>query len=63
VVGPLLVDLRGGPRHGCIVEWYAVDGYFETGWAGTSAMLTDVADRLDDGSRTEIVDAGVLQWK
>ena len=58
----LMVDLRDGPRHGRITEWYAVEGYFETGWAGTAAMLDDVADRLDDPSRTEIIEDGRLHW-
>jgi cell wall assembly regulator SMI1 len=59
----LVVDLRDGPRHGCIMSWWAEEGYLETGWAGTAAMLADAADRLADGSRTEIVDGGVLQWR
>ncbi|MFC4147740.1 hypothetical protein ACFO0M_15900 [Micromonospora mangrovi] len=60
--GMLLVDLRGGPRHGRITEWHADEGYFETGWGGTAAMLDDVADQLDDPSRTEIVEDGRLHW-
>jgi hypothetical protein len=56
----LVVDLRDGPRHGCIMNWWAEDDYLENGWGGTAAMLADMVDRLDDGSRTEIVDGGVL---
>ncbi|WP_446217348.1 hypothetical protein [Micromonospora sp. IBHARD004] len=58
----LVVDLRDGARHGCIMSWWAEEGYAETAWAGTAAMLADVADRLDDLMRTEIVDGGALQW-
>jgi cell wall assembly regulator SMI1 len=58
----LVVDLRDGARHGCVMEWMAEEGYCETAWAGTAAMLADVADRLDDLMRTEIVDGGALQW-
>lgn len=58
----LVVDLRDGPRHGCIMDWMAEAGYLDRS-PGTAAMLADAADRLDDPSRTEIVDAGVLQWK
>ncbi|MBX6358184.1 MAG: hypothetical protein IRZ05_20340, partial [Micromonosporaceae bacterium] len=58
----LVVDLRDGARHGCILQWTAEEGYFETGWAGTAAMLADIADRLEDPTWTEVVDGGVLQW-
>jgi cell wall assembly regulator SMI1 len=58
----LVADLRDGPRRGCVMEWTAEDGYLGTGWAGTAAMLADVAVRLDDPARTEIVEGGSLQW-
>ncbi len=58
----LVVDLRDGTRRGCVMEWAAEEGYSETTWAGTAAMLADVVDRLDDPAQTEIVDGGVLQW-
>jgi len=58
----LVVDLRDGPRHGCVLEWTAEEGYADMAWAGTAAMLADVANQLDDPKRTEIVDGGVLQW-
>ncbi|WP_346124267.1 hypothetical protein [Micromonospora coerulea] len=58
----LVVDLRDGARHGCVMSWWAEDGYCETAWGGTAAMLADTADRLDDPTRTAIVDGGTLQW-
>jgi cell wall assembly regulator SMI1 len=58
----LVVDLRDGARRGCVMAWMAEEGYSETAWADTAAMLADVADRLDDLTRTEIVDGGALQW-
>ena len=58
----LVIDLRDGARHGCIMSWWAEDGYAETGWTGTAAMLADTADRLDDPTRTEIVEGGSLRW-
>jgi hypothetical protein len=58
----LVVDLRDGARHGCVMEWTAEEGLFETAWAGTAAMLADIADRLDDPTWTQVVDDGVLQW-
>jgi cell wall assembly regulator SMI1 len=59
----LVVDLREGTQRGCIMEWTAEEGYIKTDWAGTGAMLADVADRLNDPTRHEIVDDGVLQWR
>ncbi|MFI6263136.1 SMI1/KNR4 family protein [Micromonospora sp. NPDC051006] len=58
----LVVDLRDGARHGCIMSWWAEEGYVETDWAGAAAMLADTAGRLDDPTRTEIVEGGSLQW-
>jgi cell wall assembly regulator SMI1 len=57
----LVVDLRDGAHHGCVMEWTAEEGYFETAWAGTATMLADIADRLDDPTWTQVVDGGVLQ--
>jgi cell wall assembly regulator SMI1 len=59
----LVVDLRDGARHGCVMSWWADEGYVETVWAGTAAMLADTAERLADPARTEIVDSGSLQWR
>ncbi|WP_091661980.1 SMI1/KNR4 family protein [Micromonospora auratinigra] len=59
----LVVDLRDGARHGGVLSWTAEDGCHPTGWAGTAAMLADTARRLDDPTRTEIVDGGTLQWR
>jgi cell wall assembly regulator SMI1 len=57
----LVADLRDGERRGGVMAWTAEEGYCDKPWAGTAAMLADIADRLDDVTRTEIVD-GALQW-
>ncbi|MCM0677821.1 hypothetical protein NCC78_24540 [Micromonospora phytophila] len=44
------------------MSWWAEEGYADTDWAATAAMLADAADRLDDATRTEIVEGGSLQW-
>lgn len=59
----LVVDLRDGTRHGCVMEWSAECGYSEPVWPGVADMLADVADRLHDPTQTEIVEGGVLQWR
>jgi hypothetical protein len=58
----LVVDVRDGARHGCIMSWWAKAGYLEPDWAGTAAMLADAALRPDDPTRTEVVESGSLQW-
>jgi cell wall assembly regulator SMI1 len=60
--GVLVVDLRDGADHGCVMNWYAVEGYWATGWTGVAAMLADVADRMHDWNGVEVVDGGVVQW-
>lgn len=45
----LVVDLRGGPRHGCVMEWSPESGCSWTPlWASTAVMLSDVADALEN---------------
>ncbi|MCD0445880.1 SMI1/KNR4 family protein [Glycomyces sp. A-F 0318] len=58
----LVVDLRDGERRGCVMEWLAEEGYVATDWAGTGAMLADVADRLEDPAQTAIGEYGMLEW-
>lgn len=55
-------DLREGSRRGRVMSWWAEDGYLETDWAGTTDMLAETADRLDEPTRTEIVEGGV-RWR
>lgn len=59
----LVVDLRDGASHGCVMSWWAEEGYGDVQWAGTAAMLAEVADLLDDPTRTEIVEGGSLRWR
>ncbi|WP_433272670.1 SMI1/KNR4 family protein [Actinosynnema sp. CS-041913] len=47
----LFVDLRPGPRHGCVQHWSGEDGT-DGGpwWTGVADMLADVAGALHTGS-------------
>lgn len=58
----LFVDLRGGRRHGCVMEYYK-DAGASAGpeWADVAAMLYDIADRLAEGG-PERVDEGRVHW-
>jgi cell wall assembly regulator SMI1 len=43
----LFVDLRGGPRHGCVMEWDKYSGAdSEPLWPGVTAMLDDALSAL-----------------
>ncbi|MBB5959835.1 cell wall assembly regulator SMI1 [Saccharothrix tamanrassetensis] len=56
----LFVDLRSGPRHGCVQHWSGEDGtYNGPWWTGVADMLADVANALHTGSeaRRRYVDA------
>jgi cell wall assembly regulator SMI1 len=44
--GGLFVDLRTGPRHGCVVVYTRTGHGPAPIWPGVTEMLTDVADRL-----------------
>ncbi|MGD3109434.1 SMI1/KNR4 family protein [Streptomyces sp. YGL11-2] len=47
----LVVDLRPGDLHGCIVAWGNVDGHFGSPvWGSVVEMWSDVADALETGS-------------
>ncbi len=55
----LIVDLRNGPRHGCVMEWDSVHGADNPPlWSGVGAMLTDVAEALEHSTPAG---AGVMQ--
>ena len=65
----LFVDTRPGPLHGCVTEFDKV-GADDGGprWASVSALLTEVADSLYDGtafdrSWTPTVIDGRLEWQ
>ncbi|HEX7306984.1 SMI1/KNR4 family protein [Lentzea sp.] len=63
--GHLFVDLRGGPRHGCVIEWNKVEG------ADGVPVYADVTAMLDHASRalrghTEhrvVVRDGYFDWQ
>jgi cell wall assembly regulator SMI1 len=46
----LFVDLRPGPRHGCVCEWDHEEGFLKPPhWPGVAAMLAETADALATG--------------
>ncbi|MFE5571721.1 SMI1/KNR4 family protein [Amycolatopsis japonica] len=47
--GLLCVDLRQGEHHGRVMEWYASEGIYDSGWASVTEILDEIAERLDDG--------------
>ncbi|MEU4771670.1 SMI1/KNR4 family protein [Micromonospora sp. NPDC023644] len=60
--GNLFVDLRGGPKHGCVMEFYRdVGAMAEHEWADMAAMLYDIADRLAE-NEAYLDDAGRIFW-
>ncbi|MFD9738215.1 hypothetical protein, partial [Umezawaea sp. NPDC059074] len=42
----LVVDLRPGDQHGRLARYSTRQGFIPTEWAGTTALLADLADRL-----------------
>jgi cell wall assembly regulator SMI1 len=65
--GGLLVDLRGGPAHGCVIVFDRAQGPHGPLWPSVAAMLAEIAEGLDHGVRvTEhlayIEDDGRLSW-
>jgi cell wall assembly regulator SMI1 len=60
--GGLFVDLRTGPRHGCVVAYTRTGQGPAPVWPGVREMLTDVADRFqsldlasyDDGEQVVV---------
>ncbi|MEU9874069.1 MULTISPECIES: SMI1/KNR4 family protein [unclassified Actinomadura] len=63
----LFVDLRSGPRRGCVREFDRVSTDGEVRWGSVTAMLADIADALDNHGRIGGYEArpdedGVLFW-
>ncbi|MEU5992469.1 SMI1/KNR4 family protein [Spirillospora sp. NPDC047418] len=63
----LFVDLRCGPRHGCVREFDKVSTDGEPRWGSVTAMLADIADALENHATIGGYDArpnedGVLSW-
>ncbi|MEV5573613.1 SMI1/KNR4 family protein [Spirillospora sp. NPDC052269] len=63
----LFVDLRPGPRHGCVREFDKASADGDVRWDGITAMLLDVAESLEtgrplDGERPHVTD-GLLHWE
>ncbi|WP_246380644.1 SMI1/KNR4 family protein [Micromonospora jinlongensis] len=60
--GNLFVDLRGGPRHGCVMEFHRDTGALaQPPWADVADMLDDIAERLEEGE-AELDDSGRIDW-
>lgn len=65
----LVVDLRPGPLHGCVLEWEQEAAQVERPeWQGVSAMLADVYRALTDGvpaghSHATVTEDGKLDWQ
>jgi hypothetical protein len=67
--GNLVVDLRSGPLHGCVLGFDAESGSDGPRWASVAAMLDDVADALERDTQTryfgyaaDVRDDGTLEW-
>lgn len=61
----LFVDLRGGPAHGCVMEWTKSGGASqEPFWPSISAMFDDVVRALEgnDGEHQPVVDEDGFNW-
>ncbi|WP_433320361.1 SMI1/KNR4 family protein [Micromonospora chersina] len=61
--GNLFVDLRGGPKYGCVMKFYRDAGALaEPAWADVAAMLYDIADRLTE-NEAQLDKAGQVYWE
>ena len=65
--GNLVVDLRPGPRHGCVLGFHAEMGSSGPLWDGVAAMLDDVANALERGTPSAghvatVTADGALDW-
>lgn len=65
----LVVDLRPGPLHGCVLEWeHESSKTWRPEWTGVMGMLTDVRRALIDGtpaghSHPTVTEDGRLDWQ
>ena len=65
----LVVDLRPGPLHGCVLEWeHESAQVLRPEWAGVAAMLADVHRALTEGtpaghSHPTVTEDGRLDWQ
>lgn len=65
----LVVDLRPGPLHGCVLEWEQEAGQvLRPEWKGVAAMLSDVRRSLAEGapaghSYPTVTEDGRLDWQ
>jgi cell wall assembly regulator SMI1 len=65
----LVVDLRPGSLHGCVLEWeHESAQVLRPEWAGISAMLVDVHRALTEGapaghSHPTVTEDGRLDWQ
>jgi cell wall assembly regulator SMI1 len=64
----LFTDLRPGPLHGCITNWYKYDAAGDKPrWPSAAAMLAEIAHALENGTDIEdrqpqALDDGTLDW-
>jgi len=64
----LFVDLRPGPEHGCVTQWYETEfATVDPKWPSVATMLAEIADALEHGTevhgvRPEVLDDGTLEW-
>ncbi|MBP2474699.1 cell wall assembly regulator SMI1 [Crossiella equi] len=65
----LVVDLRPGPLHGCVLEWdQERSEVHKPEWSSLAVMLTEVADALESGtpvghSHPTVTPDGRLDWR
>ncbi|SDP87498.1 SMI1/KNR4 family protein [Lentzea jiangxiensis] len=61
----LFVDLRGGPLHGCVMEWGKYSGADgEAVWPGVTAMLDDTLKALRGETAHRLVfERGNFHWE
>jgi cell wall assembly regulator SMI1 len=66
--GFLILDLRSGPLHGCVMAFDAEMGTRDPLWGGIAEMLDDVADAVEYGTPTAgghlavTRDDGTVDW-
>jgi cell wall assembly regulator SMI1 len=64
----LFVDLRPGPEHGCVTQWYETEfAIMDPKWPNVATMLAEIADALEHGTevngvRPKVLDDGTIHW-
>ncbi|MFC3454386.1 SMI1/KNR4 family protein [Amycolatopsis speibonae] len=69
--GLLCVDLRSGEDHGRVMNWYAGEGIYRSGWTSVTEILDEIAERLDNYAHNRqlpsrerhlVISDGELSW-